>query len=52
MTEVTSKEFLISQLKLLSAVESWSFSVGKPLPDYLLIQINTLMGIIEKELLK
>ena len=50
--ETARKDFLIAQLKLLSAVESWSFSVGHPLPDYLHDQLALLMAEVEKELRK
>lgn len=37
-------------LMLLSALESWAFSTGKPLPDYLLERLNTaildLSGVV------
>ena len=47
-----SKDFLIAQLKLLSAMESWAYSVGKPLPEYIQAQLGTMMLLIEKELRK
>ena len=52
MTDTSSKEFLIAQLKLLSAVESWSYSVGKPLPEYIQSQLWEVLDVIEKELRK
>jgi hypothetical protein len=39
-------------LKLLSALESWAFSVGKPLPDYLHDDLTTAMDVIQAEILK
>lgn len=47
-----TKAFLIDQLKLLSAVESWSYSVGKPFPEYLQVQLTTMMAWVVKELQK
>lgn len=49
---IPSKDFLIAQLKLLSAMESWSYSVGKPLPEYIQAQLAAMMLMIEKELRK
>jgi len=39
-------------LKLLSALESWAFSVGKPLPDYLQEDLTIAMDEIQAEILK
>lgn len=47
-----TKTELIELLKLLSALESWSFSCNQRLPDYLLEKIDATMEIIEKEILK
>jgi len=44
--------FLLEQIKLLSALESWTLSSGKSLPDYLLEKLDTQMARLEKELLK
>lgn len=44
--------FLLAQIKLLSALESWSFSVKERMPDYLLEQLDDLRNQMEKELLK
>lgn len=38
-------------LMLLSALESWSFAQGKPIPDYLLERLNDLVEILSKEVL-
>ncbi len=49
-----SKEDLLEQIKLLSALESWSFTVAGEhrLPDYLQENLDIVMGKLEKELLK
>lgn len=52
MTDISSKEFLIAQLKLLSAIESWSYSVGKPLPENIGDALARMMTLVEKELQK
>ena len=48
MTRVEALEII----KLLSALESWSFSVRERLPDYLLEKIATSIEVLEKEVLK
>ena len=40
-----AKSDLLEVLELLSALESWSYSTGKPLPDYLQ---GTLCNTVEK----
>ena len=47
-----TKEQLLELIKLLSALESWSFSAGKNMPDYLYIKIDASMKELEQELLK
>ena len=42
---------LIELLKLLSALESWSFSNNHRLPDYLLEKLDSNMSVIEREIL-
>ena len=37
---------------LLSALESWSFSTGKPLPDYLLERIDVALDALCDEVLR
>ena len=39
-------------IKLLSALESWSFSLKCNLPDYLHDKIATSIEVLEKEVLK
>ena len=36
---------------LLSALESWSFSTGKPLPDYLLERLDVALATLRDEVL-
>lgn len=38
-------------IKLLSALESWSFAEGKRLPDYLIEQLNESIEKLSKEVL-
>jgi hypothetical protein len=39
-------------IKLLSAVESWSFADGHNMPDYLYEKITESMEVLEAEVLK
>lgn len=39
-----SKDQIIEILMLLSALESWSYSTGKPLPDYLRDSLERCTG--------
>ena len=36
---------------LLSALESWSFSTDKPLPDYLLERLDVALAVLRDEVL-
>lgn len=47
-----TKEQMLDMLRLLAALESWSFSTGKPLPDYLHDDLTLLVGVLSKEVLK
>lgn len=47
-----SKEQLLELIKLLSALESWSFSAGQRMPDYLFEKIDKAMDELTKEILK
>jgi hypothetical protein len=47
-----TKPELIQLIKLLSALESWSFANNHRLPDYLVEQIDTAMQMLEQEVLK
>ncbi len=46
------KEFALDLLKLLSALESWSFSVKAPFPDYLADGLSSSIETLTKEVLK
>lgn len=48
MTRVEALEII----KLLSALESWSFSLKERLPDYLHDKIAASIEVLEKEVLK
>lgn len=43
---------LLQLMRLLSALESWSFANGQRLPDYLLEAIENAVEMIEREILK
>lgn len=47
-----TKEQILETIKLLSALESWAFSCGQPIPDYLLERLGKMIGELDKELLK
>lgn len=47
-----TKQELLEIIKLLSALESWSFSLDKSLPDHLLEDIANAQERLAKELLK
>ena len=46
-----TKPQALDLLMLLSALESWSFSTGKPLPDYLLERIDVALDALCDEVL-
>jgi len=48
MTRIEALEII----KLLSALESWSFSLKERLPDYLLEKIAASIEVLEKDVLK
>ena len=47
-----TKAETLEVIKLLSAVESWSFADKHSMPDYLYEKITASMEVLEKELLK
>jgi len=47
-----TKEQALQIIKLLSAVESWSFSNERRMPDYLYERIDEAMTLLEQEVLK
>ena len=46
------KKILLAQMRLLSALESWSLSAKCALPDYLHEDISRLVTLLECEILK
>ena len=46
------KQFAIELLKLLSALESWSYTSKTPLPAYLLDNLGESISQLTKEVLK
>lgn len=46
------REQLLEIMMLLSALESWGFSVKERIPDYLVAQIETALDALRKEVLK
>ena len=47
-----TKEQALQIIKLLSAVESWSFADKHRMPDYLYEKIEEAMAVLEQEVLK
>jgi hypothetical protein len=47
-----TKAEALALIKLLSAIESWSFADKHRMPDYLYEQINAAMEVLEREILK
>lgn len=47
-----TKEQIITLIRLLSALESWAFSAGKPLPDYLFEMLERVVSELTDEVLK
>ncbi len=47
-----TKEQMLDLLRLLSALESWSFSTGKMLPDYLYEDLTNSVDALKVEVLK
>ena len=47
-----TKPQAIRIITLLSALESWAFSTGKPLPDYLLERIDVALDALCDEVLR
>ena len=47
-----SKEQMLELIKLLSAVESWSFSAKSELPEYLYDKIDLVMKELSAEVLR
>ena len=47
-----TKEEALREMKLLSAMESWAFSQPNRIPDYLVEDTGTAMGILERIILE
>ena len=47
-----TKEQILDVIKLLSALEGWSFADKHRLPDYLLEDLDKTVEMLSKELLK
>ncbi len=47
-----TKEELLALMRLLSALESWAFSLGRTMPDYLHDDLCRSLEAIEREILK
>ena len=47
-----TKEQILDVIKLLSALEGWSFAEEHRLPDYLLEDLDKTVEMLSKELLK
>jgi len=45
------REQTLDLIMLLSALESWMFSVGKAPPDYLIERIDSTVDLLKKEVL-
>ena len=46
-----SKQYLLRMMRLLSALESWGFSNGNRLPDYLHDELCEMVKRLETEIL-
>ena len=46
-----TKQQQLDLLMLLSAIESWGFSEGKRMPDYLLENLLSCVEVLRKEML-
>ena len=49
--EMEKRKQTLDLMMLLSALESWMFSVGKAPPDYLIERIDTAVDLLKKEVL-
>jgi len=47
-----TKEQILDALKLLSALEAWSFAEKRQLPDYLLEDLEKVVGVLTTEVLE
>ena len=49
---MNDKEFILRQIKLLSALESWTFATKERLPDWLHDELQAVVDRLSEELLK
>ncbi len=49
---MNDKELSIRTLMLLSALESWAYSVGKPLPAHMINELDVIIKELKAEVLK
>ena len=49
---MTDKELALRIMMLLSALESWAFSLSKPLPDHTHDELSQLVDELRAEVLK
>jgi hypothetical protein len=47
-----TKEQILNTIKLLSALEAWSFANNHRLPDYLLENLDQTIDVLSKEVLQ
>ncbi len=50
-TEADDRQFLLDQIKLLSALESWTFSTKERIPDWLNERLQYVIRRLSDELL-
>ena len=46
-----NKAQMLEVIKLLSALESWSFSASKPMPDYLFDRMDSVISELSDQIL-
>lgn len=47
-----NKSQILELIKLLSALESWSFSAAKPIPDYLFDRMDSAISELSDQILR
>jgi len=47
-----TREQILDVIKLLSALEAWSFANQHAIPDYLLVDLDKSVGMLSTELLR
>jgi hypothetical protein len=47
-----TKEQILDVIKMLSRLESWTWSCDKHLPDWVEQELDTMIGVLSRELLK